>query len=152
MNTNKFYKLASQALKKSDLNRIMNKMEESSDSDSDSDSETYTSAKQNIRRSISWEKPACKKRVLDKDFRVRKPCIYPKTGDWPLEYLCHPQEHKSEFREGPYGYDVALYEDEWTTGRHAMNAMDSTIDDLTSESNNNNKLINEIPIFSSFLI
>ena len=53
MNTNKFYKLTSQALKKSDLNRIMKKMEESFDSDSDYDSETYTSAKQNIRRSIS---------------------------------------------------------------------------------------------------
>ena len=77
----KFYKLAPQASKKIDLKRTAKKMEESSDFDSDSDYELDTSVKQYICRSELQEKPAHKKRVVDKYCGVRKPRIDPKTGD-----------------------------------------------------------------------
>ena len=48
METDKFYKLAPQALKNSDLNIISKKMEDSYDSDSDSHSESDTNVKQAI--------------------------------------------------------------------------------------------------------
>ena len=51
MKTNKFYKLLSQALKKSDLKRFLKNMVVYSDSNSDSYSESDTSSEQEIRRS-----------------------------------------------------------------------------------------------------
>ena len=46
-------------------------------------------------------KPSQKKRAVDKDFRVKKPRIKPKTGDWMWESPYHHQEYKDEFIEGP---------------------------------------------------
>ena len=82
MKTEKFYKLVSQYLKKSDLKRNSKIMEDSSDSESNSDSDLDTIIKQEIRRCEHQEKPSFKKLAVDKDFRLKKPHIEPKTGDW----------------------------------------------------------------------
>ena len=59
MKTYKFYKLASKALKKININRTMNKMDNSSDSNSDS------SIKQEIHKSKLVKKSDRNKRVVD---------------------------------------------------------------------------------------
>ena len=130
MKTDNFYKLISQPINKSDLNRIMKKMEDSSDSESNSNSESDTSTKQEICRSKPWEKPALKERVVEKEFRVSNTHIDTKTGDWLWESPYPSQGYKDEFSDGPYRSDIDSSEDERTTGRHYLNTMDSAIDEL----------------------
>ena len=48
-------------------------------------------------------------------------------------------------QQGPYGSDINFSKGKWINGQHDLNAMDSTIDEIISESNNNYKLINDIP-------
>ena len=118
-------------------------MENSSEYESDSDSELDTSVKQEICRYKPQEKTPHKKFMEDKEFRVRKPWIDSKTCDqiWKSPYYC--QEYKDEFSDGPYGSDIESSKDEWSTGRHDLNATEITIGELIIKSNK--KLINDIP-------
>ena len=85
MNTDKFYKLVSPALKKIELNRILEKMEDSPEFDFYYDSYSYTSTKQEINRSKHREKTDHKKHALNKYFKIKKAQIDPKTDDWHWE-------------------------------------------------------------------
>ena len=121
METDKFYKLAPQALKNSDLNIISKKMEDSYDSDSDSHSESDTNVKQAIWRSEAREKPAHKNRAVYKYFGVRNPRIDPKICDWLWESPYHCQEYKDELREGTHSSNINSSKDEWFIGKHELN-------------------------------
>ena len=82
---------------------------------------------------------------MDKYFRVNNPHIDPNTGVWIWEYPYHHQKYKDELRKGAYSSDIDSYRDEWTTGQHEINIMNSNTEELIRESNKNNKLTNDIP-------
>ena len=111
MNTERFYKLASKALKKSDIKITAKKTEDSYASNYDSESDLDTIVKQQVHRYDPREKSDHKKRAAEKYLRVKKSRIDSKTGDWLWEYTYHHQEYKDELIEGPYGSNIDSSED-----------------------------------------